>query len=146
MTLAMHSHDHAFSGPATHKPDVQRFLDRLCRALTHGDTAKIVSCWDVPAYVLSDDGTHAVSSTEEIAQFFGAAKDQYNVRGVTDTRAIIERQQWLTDDIVTVDVRWPWLGANGEDLGEERSTYVLRIDEHGHLRLHVAIMRGAEER
>lgn len=146
MTSTTQTNEHAFSGLANHKPDVQRFLDRLCRALTHGDVAKIVSCWDVPAYVLSDDGVHAVNSTEEVAQFFGGAKEQCNTRGVTETRPIIERQQWLTDKIVSVDVRWPWIGANGEDKGEERSSYTLRVDEHGHLRLHVAVMRGATER
>lgn len=149
MTSTSTSHDshapapHAFSGEATHKPDVQRFLDRLCRALTHGDVAKIVSCWATPAYVLADTSTHVVFSEDEIAQFVGGAKDQYNSRGVTDTRPIIERQQWLTDRIVVVDVRWPWLDANGHEVGDERSTYVMRVDEHQHLRIHSAILHGA---
>lgn len=145
MSLEPHGPDakpHSFSASSKHHPDIQRFLDRFCRALTHADTAKIVSCWDVPALVLSDNGVHAVATSDEIAAFFGRAKEQYNAAGVDTTRPEIERSQWMTDKLVSVDVRWPWIDARGAEMHAERSSYVLRLDEHGHLRIRVAIMRG----
>jgi hypothetical protein len=45
--------------------------------------------------------------------------------------------------VFLVDVRWPYLDAGGNEKGEESSTYTLRTDDTGELKLHVAVMRGA---
>ena len=83
-----------------------------------------------------------VSSREEIAKFFSGAKEEYNKRGISDTRAEIFGLEWVTDRIVVVDVRWPHLDERGKEKGEESSTYTLRRDDFGDLRLHMALMRG----
>lgn len=44
-----------------------------------------------------------------------------------------------------VEVRWPYLDADGEERGEETSTYTLRRNDRGELRLRVAVMHGASE-
>lgn len=121
---------------------VQAYLDRYAKALTSGDVETIVTMWQVPALVLSDDMIRAVSSAAEIEAFFAGAKDQYNKRGITDTRGEIDREEWVTDRCVIVDVRWPYLDAKGQDLGSESSTYTLRRDERGDLKMCVALMRG----
>jgi hypothetical protein len=59
------------------------------------------------------------------------------------TRAEIVELDWLTHRIAIVQVRWPQLNARGKEVGEETSTYTLRRDESGGLRLQVAIMHGA---
>lgn len=123
--------------------DVQDFLDRFGRALTAGDGRTIASLWEVPALVIDDAGTRAVASAKEIEAFFGGAKEQYNEQGITDTRAEIVTLDWLTDRIVQVQVRWPYLDDNNDEHGEERSTYTLRRDDSGKLRLRVAVMQGA---
>ena len=123
---------------------VKRFLEQFSRALTRGDTKVLAACWDVPAYVLSDDGAQAVGSTAEVEELFGGAKEQYNAKGVADTRPEIEDITWLTDKLVSVDVRWPWIADDGHEIGAEHSRYVLRVGNDGELRLHVTMMRGIE--
>jgi hypothetical protein len=44
-----------------------------------------------------------------------------------------------------VEVRWPYLDEQGKEVGEETSTYALRRDETGILKLQTAIMHGAAE-
>jgi len=122
---------------------VVEFLDRFARALTAGDAREIASMWAVPALVIGDGALRAVNSLRDVEEFFSGAKDQYNARGITDTRAEIFGLEWVTDRIVVVDVRWPYLDARGNQMGEEASTYTLRRDDAGNLKLHVALMRGA---
>lgn len=125
--------------------DVQGFLDRFARALTAGDGRAIAKMWDTPALVVGDRQLTAVSSPAEVERFFGGAREQYNDRGITDTRAEIAVLDSLTERIFNVTVRWPYLDARGNEKGEETSTYTLRRNDKGDLRLCVAIMHGASD-
>jgi hypothetical protein len=134
------------AAPHVHRDSsVQDFLDRMGRALTAGDGKTIATMWGIPALVIGDAMVMAVTTAAEVEQFFGGAKDQYNERGITDTRAEILRLEWVTDRIVVVDVRWPYLDAQGREVGAESSTYTLRRDDRGKLELRVALMRGVAE-
>ena len=92
---------------------------------------------------LGDQQVHAVATHQEVAGFFGGAREQYNQRGITDTRAEILDLRWPTDRMAIAVVRWPYLDAQGREKGTETSTYVLRRDERGALKLRVAVMHGA---
>jgi hypothetical protein len=135
-----------------HPPDVRRdtsvqdFLDELGRAITSGDGAAAARLWETPAYVIGDDMVVAVATDDEVAQFFGGAKAQYNHRGIVDTRAEIIRLSWPTDRLAIVEVRWPYLDGKGDEVGDEVSTYTLRVDDSGALRLRVAVMHGETRR
>jgi hypothetical protein len=124
--------------------DVQNFLDRFARSLTSGDAKAVAALWAVPAYVLGDSMAQCVTTLQEVEQFFGGAKAQYNRRGIVDTRADVFGLEWITDQMCVVDVRWPYIDGRGDEKGQEISTYVLRRDEAGNLMLHVALMRGEQ--
>lgn len=125
---------------------VQEFLDGFAHAITAGDTRAIAAMWEAPALVLSDPEVHAVGSLGELEGFFSGNKARYNSRGITDTRADIVRLHWVTQRMVIVEVRWPHLDSQGDEVGEETSTYTLRRDGSGKLKLRVAVMHGASTR
>ena len=125
---------------------VQDLLDRAARGVTSGDGAAVAALWEIPAYVLGDDVSMAVSSLEEAAKFLGGGKAQYNALGVVDTRADIEHLEEIGKRLVSVRVRWPWLDANGKEVGGETSTYTLRRNDAGEWKFRVAVMHGAETR
>lgn len=124
------------------KASVQGFLDRFASALISGDTKAIAALWETPAFVIDSTMARVVSTNQEIELFFSGAKDAYNARGIVDTRAEVLDLDWISDDLVMVRVRWPYLDAANEEHGEESSTYTLKRDEKGELRLRVATMRG----
>ena len=125
------------------RAEVQAFLDRLAKALTAGDGQGVAELWGYPALVVGADMVQAVATPDEVARFFGGAKAQYNAKGITDTRGDIQRLDTISEGrVVVVDVRWPYLDGSGRELGSESSSYVLRRDEGGRLRLHAAVMRG----
>jgi len=127
------------------RAEVQQLLDRMARAVTGGDGRTMAEIWETPALVVGDDGVMAVGSAQEVEQFFGGAKEQYNARGITGTRAEIQRLDWPTQRTAIVEVRWPWLDDDGASHGYETSTYTLRRDDAGTLRLRAAVMHGAVE-
>ncbi|HJU72829.1 MAG TPA: hypothetical protein VJ717_03715 [Gemmatimonadaceae bacterium] len=124
--------------------EVQDFFDRMGRSLTAGDAGTVAGMWAVPAYVIGDAMAQAITSREDIEKFFAGAKGEYNKRGITDTRADIASLEWIGDRIVVADIRWPYLDAHGNEVGGESSTYTLRRDDAGQLKLHIALMRGEE--
>lgn len=125
--------------------EIQEFLDRLGRAVTAGDGKAAASLWAVPALVLGDEEARAIGALSEVESFFGGAKQLYNAKGITDTRPEIVELEWLTGRLVRVEVRWPYLDAAGAEKGDETSTYLLRRNSAGALKLHVAAMHGASE-
>jgi hypothetical protein len=123
---------------------VFEFLEFMGQALTQGDTNAAVSLWDTPAFVMSDDMVQAVLEPAELMQFFAGARESYNARGVMNTRPEIVRLDEITDRIVSVRVRWPWLDDNNREVGAETSTYTLRRNDAGDWKLRVAVMHGVE--
>ena len=121
---------------------VNEFLERFAAALTAGDGHAAAAMWSLPAFVMGDEVVHAINDPADVEAFYAGAKDQYNSRGITSTRPEIMRLDWATERIAIVHVRWPHLNAAGDELGAESSTYVLRVDETGALKLRVAVMRG----
>jgi hypothetical protein len=126
--------------------DVQELLDRMARALTAGDGRAVASLWETPALVVGDEVLQAPRTAAELEQFFGGAKDQYNKMGIVDTRAVIVRLSWASPRIAIAQVRWPYLDARGAEVGEETSTYTLRRDPSGALKICAAVMHGAAAR
>ena len=127
---------------APNQAEVQQLLEQMARALTAGEAKKVAALWETPALVMSDQGVQAVASISEVEQFFSGAKEQYNQLGVTDTRPEIQRLTWPTGRTALVEVRWPWLTADGREAGAETSTYTLRRDESGKLKIRAVIMHG----
>jgi hypothetical protein len=133
------------AGSKDGQASVQRVLDRFARALTAGDGEAVADLWETPAFVIGSGMARAVLARDEVVEFFSGGKDQYNSRGITDTRAEIQRLDWVAKDLVVADVRWPYLTANGEEVGEETSTYTLLRDGDGELKIRSVLMRGAAE-
>jgi len=125
--------------------EVQEFLNTFARALTSGDADRIAALWETPAFVASDPACHAVGQAAEVRKFFEGAKAQYNAMGVVETRPEISVLDWVTERMAIVEVRWPWLDARHHEVGDETSTYILRRDEKGKLRLRVSVMHGASD-
>ena len=133
--------------PHVHRDhSVQDFLDRFAAELTAGHAAEVAGMWETPALVIGDEIAQAFASSDELEAFFAPAKERYNQQGIVETRAEIVRQMWPTDRIAIVEVRWPYLDADGDERGDETSTYTLRRDDRGELKLRVAVMHGATKR
>jgi hypothetical protein len=125
--------------------DVQELLNRIAKAITAGDGDTVAKLFEYPAFVIHNGGAMAIDSFEQTAKFFGSGKAEYNKRGITDTRGDIIDLEKIGDDLVVVEVRWPYLDANGKEIGGERSDYTLLRDSQGKLRIRSILMRGEEK-
>ena len=118
---------------------IHAFLEHYGRALSEGDLAAIVACWDVPALVLSDQGVQAVSAGAEVEAFFGGAVEWYRSQGMVATRPEDVRIEPLGQRVAAVDVTWSAQNAAGETVSRERSHYIVRLGEDGVPRVRVAV-------
>jgi hypothetical protein len=137
-----HQRDQDQPADQPYSDDVLQFFDAYALALLRGDERAIAAMWEAPALVVGDAGVQAIASTDEIERFFAGAKDEYAARHITGTRADVQRLEWVTDRIAIARVWWPYLDEHGHQIGAESSTYTLRRDDHGQLRLRVATMHG----
>ncbi|HEU5076324.1 MAG TPA: hypothetical protein VFU02_19160 [Polyangiaceae bacterium] len=134
-------------GGVTHHDaaEVQHFLDRFAKAMTSGDAKAVARLWEAPAFVIDEHASIAVPDLDAVERFFAGAKDQYNAQGITTTKAEILDLDWVTDNLVVARVRWPYLDDSGKSLGAESSSYTLKRNADGELKLRVVLMRGVEE-
>lgn len=123
------------------KAVVASFLERYGAALSANDLDGVASCWEVPALVLSDQGSIAVGSEAQIRAFFGAAGEGYRRRGIMATRPASFEVAELAARVLSVDVIWSALDADGNEASRERSYYLLRFDDGSQPRIRVALSR-----
>lgn len=128
---------------ARNEDAIRGMLQRFAHAFTTGDGAGAAACWEVPALVVSAEGNRAVASLDEVAAFFGGATDQYHAQGVTGTRVDVQRVDWHSDALASVTVRWPYLDAEGREVGRsESSCYVVHL-AGGQAKICAALLLGA---
>jgi hypothetical protein len=128
--------DHTLHG------EVQDLLDQLAHAIVIGDGESAADLWETPGFVIGADVVMAIAKREELVKFFGAAREQYNAKGVVKTRADLLDLERVGSSIVIAAVRWPWIDASGREVGSESSDYTLRRDRDGRLRVRSVLMRG----
>lgn len=100
---------------------------------------------EIQALVLHEGASRAVNALDEVKRFFSNAPEQYNQQGVVTTRADIVRLDWLTEQIVSVQVRWPYLTEDGKELGDERSTYLVMRDNGRAWKIWAVVMQGVSK-
>jgi hypothetical protein len=125
------------------EPQIRQVLERLGQALTSADVEGIVKCWEVPALVLSDEGSVGVTDLSQVSTFFAAAVEWYRSMGLVATRPVLERVERLSEKLSAVDVRWLAFDAEGKEKGTEYSHYVLCLGDDGLPHIRLALTRTA---
>jgi hypothetical protein len=120
---------------------IREVLERLGEALSQADLKAVASCWEVPALVLSDQGTIAVAAMGEIERFFDEAVHAYQSQGIVSTSPVVERIEPLSEKLSAVDVRWPAVDSTGNERWTERSHYILQLGDDGRPHIRVAMTR-----
>ena len=117
--------------------DVVDFFISLGAAVTTGNNEVLRKCWALPSYILSDHATRALTTFEDLEKFFTEVKRSFSTEGVVGVRPEILDQQWLTDQILIVTLRWSQVDKNNHEVGEESAIYNLKADANGKFKIHV---------
>jgi hypothetical protein len=131
---------------AGHENSIRQFLEHYGAVLSAGNLAQVVACWEVPAFVLADDGAIPVAAEREVLQFFSGAVQAYRSQGLVSTRPELLRLESLGQRVAAVDVRWSARDAAGQEQTSERSRYLLRRgdDEKWHIRVAITVEDDAQ--
>jgi hypothetical protein len=122
---------------------IRSLFERVGRAMSGGDMQTLSGCWEVPAWVLADEGGIAVADTAQIEGFFAQAGDWYRTQGLVSTRPELERVDMLSEKLAAIEVRWPAFDAAGEEKFSERSHYIVQLSSDGQARIQVTLTRTA---
>jgi hypothetical protein len=77
-------------------------------------------------------GAQAIPDAGQAAEFFDRAPEQYHAKGIEETFPDIQDVQWLSDDLALVRAHFPYIDADGNDMGDgESSVYVVRRNDDG---------------
>jgi len=124
---------------AGHEESVRQFLAYYGAMLSAGNLPQVVACWEVPAFVLADQGAIPVTSPKEVMQFFAGAVQAYRSQGLAATKPTLLRLEPMGRRVVAADVRWASLDASGREQASEQSRYLMRIGDDGKWHIRVAI-------
>src|SRR5689334_15913875 len=126
---------------STSEVDIRKFLEALGNALTAGDLDTVSKCWDIPAILLSDQGSVVMSTASQIRRSFSHAVQWYRSQALVSTKPEIQKIEQLTAVLCAVDVRWPAFDAAGVEKSSERSHYIIRFAADQEPRICVALSR-----
>jgi hypothetical protein len=121
---------------------LEAFIEAYGKALSAGESGQIADSWELPSLVLSDQGTTVVQTKDEVMAFFEKASASYRAQGRTSTIGEIISKEYLTKNIVAVDVRWPSFDDDGRAKAIEMSHYLVRVGQDGKPRIQVALTRS----
>lgn len=117
---------------APHHREIQQFLDQFTAHLTAGDGEACAACFEYPALMVMSDlrkygPSQSLEDEQVVADFFAQAPAMYHARGIEDTFANVEQVDWIADDLALVRAQFPYIDADGNDMGDgESSIYLLR--------------------
>lgn len=117
--------------------DVINFFISFGSAVTTANFDIIGKCWALPSYILSDHTTRTLLSAEDLEKYFGEIRRSFMTEGVAALKPEILNEQWLTDQILIVTLRWSQLDKSNHEIGEETAIYNLKADTNGKLKIHV---------
>ena len=126
---------------STNEGEIRKLLEVLGNALTAGDLETVAKCWDLPAMLLSDQGSVVVNSESQIRRSFAHAVQWYRSHGLVSTKPEIQKLEQLTGVLFAVDVRWPAFDAAGAEKSSERSQYIIKVAADHEPRICVALSR-----
>ena len=121
------------------KESVEEMLTQLGVALSEGDSGTVAKHWDVPALVLSDQGSVAVNDRKEVEAFFAKASADYFSRGLVSTRPEIQSFEPMSESMAAVVVRWPAFDSEGMEKSSEKTRYILALGADGKPHIRVAV-------
>jgi hypothetical protein len=125
--------------PMAMKSDVREFFRQFGEAVSAGEASALASAFATPALLISDEGAVQLSAEAEVEKLFAEAAEAYAERGVASTRADVQTIDTITDRLIHAKVRWPYLDSDGNEVGDEVSTYIIWIDGDGRPRIRVAL-------
>lgn len=116
-------------------------LDRFCAAFGRGDVDGIADCYTSPAIVVTDERSVVFGSRGEVVDGFTAVLARYWSTGVVPSAGYTVRQETvLTATLREVTVEWCHRDAAGRERYRDHYRYLLRRENDGALRIHVAII------
>jgi hypothetical protein len=130
--------------------EIQGFLDGFVTEVTAGDGQAAARRFEYPALMVMSSmgeygGAQLLRDEATVAEFFGKAPAMYHAKGIEQTTAVIEKVEWVSDDLALVRVYLPYLDGDGDDMGDaETSVYLLRRKGDDDFAICSAITLGAE--
>lgn len=106
-----------------------------------GNESAFAGYYLLPAIFLSDTGSLPIAAVSDLDSVFHAATERYAQHGFAAAEPTLGRVDVLSTQIVTVDVDWNYLDAQGNHVDRESYRYLLRIRPNDTIRIQVVVTR-----
>lgn len=140
-------------GAASSAPLVP-LLTEFLRHLSAGDARAAAELWDVPALILGDEHVHGPLSRERLAEMLAdmpgpgalgptTQRNGEQRNGDGPPELVVERVEWTSQRVASVDARWPRLPRGGLLHGIEAATFLVRTDESNQPKIRALVLHSA---
>ena len=115
-------------------------LDAFAAAFGRGDVSGIADCYTTPAIVVTDERSVVFGSRDEVIDGFAAVVTRYWASGVVPAGYTLEHETVLTANLREIAVEWRHCDAAGRIRFRDHNRYLLRRENDGTLRIHIAVV------
>lgn len=121
------------------------YLDRYAATLTEFDAEGAADLWAIPGMIADDRFSGVLESRDKMVEGLKQSYPVYQQLGLGSVGYQLVDENHLSEGLVLVRVRWLFLDADGNELTDSNSYYLLRNEESG-LRACVCIETDSEEK
>lgn len=107
------------------------YLDRYAATLTEFDAEAAAELWSTPGMIADDCFSGALESRELMIAGLKQSYPVHQKLGLGSVAYELVDENQLSDALVLVRVRWIFRDAEGEELTDSNSYYLLRNEEAG---------------
>lgn len=123
-----------------------------------GEAERAAALWDVPALILGDSHVHGPLSLERVARWLALANDDgthaaagHAGSGSLEAREwpnepLIERVDWVSARVASVETRWPHRPRGGLLAGVHATTFLIRVDQFGQAKIRGLLLHSESQR
>jgi hypothetical protein len=118
--------------------EITAYLDRYAATLTNFDAQGAAELWSTPGVIVDDTFTGVLESREAMIQGLEQSYPIYRRLGLASVDYELLGRQQLSEGMEMLQVRWLFYDAEGKELTDGNSYYLVRRDD-GRLRACVCI-------
>ena len=122
-----------------------------------GEAERAAALWDVPALILGDTQVHGPLSLERVASWLRDVTERGPAEASSSpartaaalpsvTEPLIDRVQWLSARVASVETSWPSRPSGGVLAGVDGTTFLIRVDQFGQAKIRGLLLHSRSQR
>ncbi len=125
---------------------INTFFENYAAVLEQFDSKGMVSLYNIPCTLTSDETTTVFNDSAKLEGFFNTGAGFYKQLGIAKMRPDVWYKREWTGKIINVKVNWQFFSENNKPIYNCDYHYVIRLDKNSQWKIILSVSANERER